>query len=63
MNYTMCPRCREFGLERFDTHNYCANCNYSNVTLTKAWNGNAQASRKKELDELATLLNAAFTPF
>gem|GEM_PF-5293633 len=30
-----CPRCLEHCLEWFQSHNYCANCNYSSTIQAK----------------------------
>ncbi len=31
MKYAKCPRCGEQTLDRFQTHSYCAHCNYDEI--------------------------------
>ena len=63
MNPNSCPRCGERTLERFQTHSYCANCNYSNVMKSWEWDGREVADRVggKRVEE-DMIFEVAFTP-
>ncbi len=35
MKHAKCPRCGEHTLDRFQTHSYCANCNYDKIYVNE----------------------------